>query len=145
MEFNVNLQLAGLLECADHPSFIWMMVVTVGIDAYTALPFAYLRYRKRPMRFATLKLVNIGLNIGLNLFFILLCPWLQSHAPGWIDWFYNPSFGIGYIFLANLISSAVILLLLYPEVACVRYSFNRRLLHEMLGYSYPIPWASPAS
>lgn len=131
-------RLARLLECADHPSFIWMMVVTVGIDAYTALPFAYLRYRKRPMRFATLKLVNIGLNIGLNLFFILLCPWLQSHAPGWIDWFYNPSFGIGYIFLANLISSAVILLLLYPEVACVRYSFNRRLLHEMLVYSYPI-------
>lgn len=134
----LSADMARWLDCASHPSFIWMMVVTVGIDAYTSLPFAYLRYRKRPMRFATLKLLNIGLNIGLNIFFILLCPWIWRTAPGWIDWFYDPAFGIGYIFLANLISSAVVLLLLYPELTGVRYRFNSRLWREMLLYSYPI-------
>lgn len=131
-------EVARWLDCGAHPSFIWMMVITVGVDAYTSLPFAYLRYKKRPMRFATLKLVNIGLNIGLNLFFILLCPWLQRVAPAAIDWFYDPSFGIGYIFLANLISSLVVLMLLLPEISGASYRFNGRLWKEMIIYSYPI-------
>ena len=47
---------AGLIDCAGHPSYVWMMGIAVSIDAFTSLPFAYLRYKRRPMRFATLKL-----------------------------------------------------------------------------------------
>ncbi|MDE6136179.1 MAG: lipopolysaccharide biosynthesis protein, partial [Muribaculaceae bacterium] len=65
------------LQCADHPSFAAMMIVCVALDAFLGLPFCYLRYRGRAVRFAMLRLVNIGVNIGLNLFFILLCPWLM--------------------------------------------------------------------
>ncbi len=115
-----------------------MMVVAVGADAFTSIPFAYLRYRHRPMRFASLKLVNIGLNIGLNLFFILLCPWLWRVAPESIGWFYDPGFGIGYIFLANMISSLAVLALLLPELTAERYSFNGELLRRMLSYSFPL-------
>lgn len=131
-------QLAGLLDCGAHPAYIWMMVVAVGADAFTSIPFAYLRYRHRPMRFASLKLVNIGLNIGLNLFFILLCPWLWRVAPESIGWFYDPGFGIGYIFLANMISSLAVLALLLPELTAERYSFNGELLRRMLSYSFPL-------
>ena len=102
------------LECGKNPSFVWMMAIAVGIDAYTSIPFSYLRYQKRPLRFAAIRLINIGVNIALNLFFILLCPWLWRVAPGTIAWFYDPAFGIGYIFASNLISSAVTLLLLLP-------------------------------
>lgn len=131
-------EIARWLEIAPHPSFIWMMVIAVGVDAYTSIPFAYLRYRKRPVRFATLKLINIGVNIALNLFFILLCPLIWHNTPEWIAWFYNPSFGVGYIFLANLISSLTILLLLTPEILAERYDFNGHLLREMLRYSFPL-------
>jgi O-antigen/teichoic acid export membrane protein len=131
-------ELAAMMDCGAHPSFIWMMVITVGVDAFTALPFAYLRYQKRPIRFATLKLISIALNIGLNIFFVLLCPWIWKTAPQYISWFYNPDFGIGYIFLANLISSMAVLLMLYPELTRVNYRFNGKLLCEMLLYSYPI-------
>jgi len=130
-------QISRALDCAEHPSFIWMMAITIGLDAYTAIPFSYLRYRKRPMRFATLKFVNIGVNIGFNLFFLVLCPLIWRNAPDAISWFYDPTFGIGYIFLSNLIASVTMLLLLTPELN-VSYSFNSRLLREMLRYSFPL-------
>ncbi len=131
-------EIARALDCGAHPSFIWMMAVAVGIDAFTSIPFAYLRYRKRPVRFAALKLVNIGLNIGLNLFFILLCPWLAANSPAAVGWFYDPSFGVGYIFLANLVSSIAVVLLLLPELRAEPYSFSARLWREMLRYSFPL-------
>ncbi len=131
-------ELARWMECGAHPSFVWMMAIAVGVDAYTSIPFAYLRYKKRPLRFAALRLIGIGLNIGLNLFFILLCPWLWKVAPAWIGWFYNPTFGIGYIFLANLISSLTTLLLLYPEIVVAKLTFCYKLWKEMIVYSYPL-------
>jgi O-antigen/teichoic acid export membrane protein len=130
--------IAQWLGCADHPSFIWMMVIALALDAYTAIPFAYLRYRKRPIRFATIKLINIGLNIAFNLFFVIACPAIWKAAPQLISWFYDPTFGVGYIFLANLISSFVTLLLVLPEVTAEHYSFNGKLLREMLSYSFPL-------
>lgn len=130
--------IAAALNCSGHASYIFMMALAVALDAYTSIPFAYLRYKKRPVRFATLKLINIGLNIGLNLFFILLCPWLWEVAPDTIAWFYRPDFGIGYIFLANLISSAAMLVLLLPDIMSVPLAFNGKLLREMLRYSYPL-------
>ena len=90
------------LDCADHPSYIAMMGVAVAADAFMAIPFSYLRYQKRPMRFAMLRCVNIGLNIGLNLLFFFVL--------------YDPSLGVGYIFFANLISSLLMLPLLLPQL-----------------------------
>lgn len=130
-------EIARWMECGDSPSYIWMMAVAVGVDAYTSIPFAYLRYRKRPILFATLKLINIGLNIGLNVFFLVICPIIYRHYPPAISWFYDPTFGIGYIFLANMISSVATLFMLMP-VLTVAYSFNGRLLREMLAYSFPL-------
>lgn len=130
--------IARSMNCESTPSFVWLMAATVAIDAFTAIPFAYLRFKQRAMRFAILKLVNIGLNIGLNLFLILLCPWLWEVAPNTISWFYNPDYGIGYIFVANLISSSAILLLLIPEIVGEKYAFNGRLLKTMLVFSFPL-------
>lgn len=129
---------SSLLHCPGHPEYTWMMASAVAIDAFTALPFAYLRFRRRPMRFAAIRLVNIALNIGLNLFFILICPWLMEVAPGTVDGIYSPDFGIGYIFLANLVASAATLLLLIPELCGFRWRFNSVLWREMLAYSFPL-------
>lgn len=129
---------SGWMNCASHQSYVLIMAACVAIDAFLALPFSYLRFRSRPMRFATLKLINIGLNIALNLFFILLCPWLMKVAPGAVAWFYDPDFGIGYIFLANLIASVVSLLLMLPELRGFAWRFNGRLWREMIVYSAPL-------
>lgn len=126
---------ARWMDCPGHPSFIYIMGITVAIDAFTGLPFAYLRYRRRSLRFAALKLAGIGLNIVFNIFFLLVLPHI-AHLSAF-GWMWNDSFGIGYIFLSNLISSAVTLLLLVPEFS-VKWSFSSRLLKEMLVYSFPL-------
>lgn len=126
------------MECDGHPSYVLMMAACVALDAFLALPFGYLRYARRPFRFAIVRLVNIGLNIGLNLFFILLCPWLMEKAPSTVDWFYRPDFSIGYIFLANGISSVVTLAMLIPEMRGFRWRFCGKLFRNMLAYSLPL-------
>ena len=125
-----------------HPLYVWLLGVTVAIDAFSNLPFAYLRYKKLAFRFAGIKLLNVFLNIGLNLFFLLACPALEKGVPGAIDWFYTPlggdSFGIGWIFVANIISTLVVLLCLLPQLLGRKYEFNGKLLRQMLRYSWPL-------
>lgn len=129
---------AAALNMPEHIDYIVIMALTVAIDAFTAIPFAYLRYKKRPVRFATIRLINLGINIGLNLFFILACPKLLEVAPDSVSWFYNPNYGIGYIFLSNLVSSAVTMLMLFPELTGTKYKFSGELLKRMLRYSFPL-------
>ena len=124
-----------MIGCPGHPSYIWMMGVAVAVDAFTSLPFAYLRYKHKAIRFATLKLIGIGLNIGLNIFFILVLPLLAS--SGYLGWMWSADFGVGYIFLANMISSVVTLFLLLPELK-LKWTYCDTLLREMLVYSFPL-------
>ncbi|WP_080902978.1 lipopolysaccharide biosynthesis protein [Parabacteroides sp. Marseille-P3160] len=126
------------LGYADHPEYIGMLIVIVGMDAFSALPFAYLRYRQRPLRFAFIKLLNIFLNIFLNVFFLVICPWIYSRFPDTISWFYHPGYGVGYVFIANVLTSALNLLLMLPELTGFRYRLNFPLLKKMLSYSFPI-------
>lgn len=136
--FLLRQPLSELLQCGAHTSWAVMMAVTVALDAFTALPFCYLRYRKRPVRFAIIKLLGIALNIGFNLFFLIACPWLMKIAPGAVSWCYVADFGIGYIFLSNLLSSAITLIVLLPELTGFRWNFNSKLWREMISYSAPL-------
>ena len=130
------------LKLPHHPSYVMMMAVTVAIDAFTNIPFAYLRFRRKAWTFAAIKLTNIGVNIGLNLFFLLACPKIMQTAPQLISWFYAPlggaAFGVGWIFLANVISTLVVLACLVPWMRVKRFAVDTGLLGEMLGYSWPL-------
>ncbi len=129
---------AKLMECAGHESYVMMMAVCVALDVFLRFPFINLLNKKRPYRFAIIRLVNIGVNIGLNLFFLLLCPWLMKVAPATVEWFYSPDFGIGYIFLANLLASCVNFLMMIPELHGFPWKFNKTLFREMIRYSAPL-------
>ena len=130
------------LKLPHHSLFVWLIGITVAIDAFSNLPFAYLRYKNRAWRFAGIKLINVALNIGLNLFFLLLCPWIDENCPGLTSWFYQPlggkAFGIGWIFVANIISTYVVLMLLLPQLMGRRYIFLWDLLKKILSYSWPL-------
>jgi O-antigen/teichoic acid export membrane protein len=131
--------LAQWLRYADHPEYLLWFAAILALDAVSALPFAKLRGENRAWRFAGIKLAEIFLNLGLNLFFLVYCrqaPALWPDAPG--AGLYDPAVGVGYIFLANLAASAVKWLLLLPEFREARWSLSPRLLRPLLAYSLPM-------
>jgi O-antigen/teichoic acid export membrane protein len=130
--------ISGVMGYASHPEFIWMMAIIVAIDAFSAIPFAYLRFKKRPIAFASLKLIMIFINIFFNLFFLYLCPKIHQWNPALLSWFYDPSYGVGYVFVANVISSVVGLLTLAPFFVRLKWVCDKVLLKQMLRYSLPL-------
>lgn len=130
--------LANLLGYADHSEYISYISVIVAIDAFCCIPFAFLRYQNKSFKFAILKLLNILVTITLNLFFLLGCPYLMEHAPASVEWFYNPNYGVGYVFVANLIASLFCMLTLLPEITKAKFQFDKALLKQMLNYSLPL-------
>ena len=130
--------IAGFLGYADHPEYIAIMAIVVALDAFQCIPFAYLRYRKRPIKFAGIKMLFVVSNILLNLFFLVLCPWLNAHSPETISWFYDPGYGVGYVFLANLICTSLQMLFFVNELRGFQYVLDKALIKRMFSYSFPI-------
>lgn len=130
--------ISSALQCEQHPEYITLIALIISFDVFSALPFAYLRFKLRPLRFAFLKLLNIGLTICLNLFFLLACPAIYKSHPEWINWFYDPAYGAGYILISNAIASFILLLCLTPEIFRIRWHFRYDLLRQILRYSFPL-------
>ena len=140
--------LARALGYPMHSEYVAMLGVTVAIDAFACIPFAYLRYKKRPLQFAILKLLFVLLNIVLNLFFLVLCPKIQDWAI--ISSWYNPDYGVGYVFVANILATAIQTMFLLPTVlegfrrnresgdGTPMQVFSWHLLGQMLKYSLPL-------
>lgn len=129
---------AAFMGYADHPEYIGIMAAVVALDAFQSIPFAWLRYQKKALKFAGLKLLFIVMNIGLNLLYFLLLPSLYESHPEWVASFYNPGVGVGYVFGINLVCTASITVLLWPELTGFRYRFDYRLWRQILAYSFPI-------
>lgn len=111
----------------DHPEYIVMMLICVAIDAFQCMPFAYLRYQKKALKFASLKFLNIIMLMALNMVIL----------------YFLPHFGIleanvVYIFAINLFCSALLTLFLFKELVAVRYVFDKSLAKRMLSYAWPI-------
>ena len=130
--------ISAFLGYPDHPDYVGMMVLVVALDSFQCIPFAYLRYKKRPIKFAAIKLFNIIGNICLNLFFLLLCPWLDAQGYDWVSSFYNPNYLVGYIFASNLIMSAVQMFFFSSELRGFSYRIDWGLMKKMITYSFPI-------
>lgn len=126
--------ISSALGYASHPSYVWAMAATVALDAFQCIPFAYLRYKKRPLKFAALKLLFIGLNISLNLIYFVVLPALGLNPWG----IYDDGLDVGFVFYINLACTGLITLFFYKELKGFRYGFDGKLLRRMLGYSWPI-------
>ncbi|MCQ2345764.1 MAG: lipopolysaccharide biosynthesis protein [Paludibacteraceae bacterium] len=128
--------IATVLGYPEHSEFIALLSVVVAMDAFACIPFSYLRFKKRPIRFAVLKLLFVGLNIVLNLFFLVLCPRIQDLSI--ISSWYDPGYGVGYVFVANILATGIQTLCLLPAILAEKYEFSWPLLKQMLKYSLPL-------
>lgn len=130
--------IADFLRYPLHPEYVGMFVVIVALDALMSLPFAYLRYRHKPWRFAFYKFLFIGLNIAFNLFFLLLCPRLEAAGVPLPPWLYRPGMGVGYIFVSNLLASSVEALMMLPLFRYGLRGFDAGLLRRLALYCGPL-------
>ena len=128
--------IAAAVGYADHPEYVGVMYVTVAIDAFMAVPFAYLRYQHRPIKFAALKIANILLNISLNLLYLIILPALKLNPFG----IYDEQFtlDVAFVFYINLVCTLFSLLLLWKELSGFRFGFDGRACRRMLSYTWPL-------
>ena len=130
---------AGSLGYALHPEYVGMMAVCVAVDAFQAIPFAWLRYKGRPVKFAALKLLFIVLNITLNILYFVVLPGLYETFPDEVGCIYRPDVGAGYAFGLNLVCTVLVTPFFIPELAAAcKGHFDRQLMKRMLAYSWPI-------
>ncbi|HHU46428.1 MAG TPA: oligosaccharide flippase family protein [Bacteroidales bacterium] len=133
-------QIASVMNYAEHPEYIRWVIIIVSIDAFISISFAKLRLQMRAVKFAVVKFANIGTNILLNLLFLALLPYLYAKeiAPEIVNVIYDPSMGVGYVFIANVVASLVTLLLLIPEIFKVKWCFDFELWKKMMRYALPL-------
>ena len=111
--------ISGALGYTEHPDYLLMMAVVVALDAVQAIPFSYLRYQKRPLRFASLKMLFIILNIGLNLLYFVVLG----------------KTSVFYVFFINLLCTGFITFFFLPDLFRIHWKFDGSLLRNMLSYS----------
>ena len=135
----LSLPFSRVLGYEENPEYIKWIGIIVGVDAFTAIPFARLRWENRATKFALFKIASVVLNIGLNFLFFLLLPSLEANGSAqWLTKFYNPEIGVGYVFISNVASSLFTLVLLTGTIISVKPVFDRRLWINMIAYSFPL-------
>lgn len=134
-----TVPVARFLEIPKNPEWISWIILIVALDTLCVMPFSKLRYQGRPVKFATIKITNILINVGLVVFFLVVCKnAYKSNPDSFFGFLYNPSIGLGYVIIANLIASAITLLLLTKEFLQFRFSLNKSFWKEMMSYSWPL-------
>ncbi|MEO2084053.1 MAG: oligosaccharide flippase family protein, partial [Marinoscillum sp.] len=119
--FISSSEIANWMGYAGHTEYIEWFAIIIALDAISSISFAKLRAQNKAIRFASIRLVNIFVNISLNIYFIVY-----------------QEFGIEYIFIANLISSVITIFLLLPEMLTSVWSFDKILWKKMMIYALPL-------
>jgi len=129
---------SAVLNYSNNHDYIRMFAAIVAIDAFSAIPFARLRQENRPIMFSIIKIANVVITIIAVFFFFLIAPGIYEKSHGWFRELYNPDYGVGYVFLANLVGSASTLIMLLPFIINIKPVFDRHIWVRMVTYSFPL-------
>lgn len=128
--------IAAFLEIPDHPEYVQWVLCIVALDTLAVLPFSKLRFEGRPRKFAFIKILNILSNIGILLFFLVLCK--NAAAGSFLASFYSSEIGLGYVIIANVAASALTLLFLAKEFFAFRFKIDTAFWKQLMDYSWPL-------
>lgn len=119
--------------------YIAYVIWILALDALVIIPFSKLRANQRPLFYTAIKIGNVIVNLGLNLFFLLLLPKIATENPNsFINSIYFENFEIGYIFISNIAASLLTFLVLLPNYFQIKWKFNFSLWKRMMKYGFPI-------
>ena len=122
------------MEYSEHPEYVVWFGFILFFDVLSMIPFALLRHLQKAKLFALIRSLGIFINIGLNILYIVYLPiWIPEGNA-----IFNPDLGIGYVFIANLVASAFMLLLLLPQSVKYWSGVSKTLWKSMINYSWPL-------
>ncbi|MDR1720723.1 MAG: oligosaccharide flippase family protein [Dysgonamonadaceae bacterium] len=127
-----------LFDASIPDSYLRLILILACLDTFNSLPFAFLRYEKRPLRFGFYKVLQVTIYALLCVFFLVLCPKINNRHPEWISWFWKTDFRVGYILIANLIATGIQALCLLLQMKRFRISFDRQLAQQLFSYCFPL-------
>jgi len=130
--------LSSLLNYSGNHDYIKLFAAIVAIDAFTAIPFAWLRKENRPVVFSIIKIANVIITIIAVLFLLLVAPGIYEKSDGWFRKIYDPGYRVGYVFVANLIGSVATLIMLLPFIVRIKPVLDRAVWKRMISYSLPL-------
>lgn len=117
--------IATALDYPTHPEYVRYFALILALDTLAAIPFAYLRALGRPLAFAAIKLSLIAINVIATVVFLILLP----------SFFDNK---IEAVFMANAISSALVLPWILFYLPLKKIQLDTAWLKKLLPYSLPL-------
>ncbi|RIV44580.1 lipopolysaccharide biosynthesis protein [Flagellimonas pelagia] len=122
-----------------NPDYLKFTTYILVLDALVIVPFALLRANEKPMRYAILKTLNVAINLGFNVFFLLMLPEMaEQSGAGFFASIYKPNWEIHYVLISNVIASGITLLMLLPMYFKASYKFDSILWKQMMKYAGPV-------
>jgi O-antigen/teichoic acid export membrane protein len=124
----LNTQSVGrFVGYPNNLDYVVLFTVILAIDVLKSIPYALLRYLNKAKKFAFIKSTGIVLNVVFNIFFVVYYPDIMGVDRNII-----------YVFIANLIASAIEFLLLTTDIFKHFGKPNMELWKKMFAYSWPL-------
>lgn len=108
-----------------HPEYVVLVAVIILIDVATMIPFSRLREQGHALKFVALKALNVFVNVGLAITFMVVG-------------LFESDFGVGWVFVANLAASVITLIAILPTTERTRPEIDKQLLRKIFAYSLPL-------
>lgn len=120
-------------------AYITYGLLILALDALVVIPFVWLRANEKPTRYAIIKIVNVSINLGFNLFFFLVLPlWAKNDSSSFWNTINLEEGKVAYVFISNLIASGITFLILMPLYFKMKLSFDRGIWNKMIKYAFPV-------
>ena len=134
-------------DFTQNPLQLKLFIGIMALDTLAVIPFAYLRASNKPIKYAVIKLINVGVIVSINLIFLKFIPQFLNEGksiPQLLEITFNSTYIVNFIFIANIVGSAISFLLLLPYLLKFKWNFNTVLFKKMISYSWPIAVAGVA-
>lgn len=125
--------IASILTKPEDQHYVQYFAFICFLDILVAIPFAKLRLQNKAMKFSSIKVISVLVNIAVMVFLLEI---LSNLNLNWIS--YDPDQRLAYVFIANIVGSAVTVLLLSKEIFQNTWSIDKVLFKKMFQYTWPL-------
>ncbi len=135
--FTFTSSISKFIEYPSNNEYVQIIAVIIAIDAITAIPFAYLRYKNKAIKFSAIRIISVLITISLNLIFLIAIPYY--YGDNYVNLpVYRSTSLVTFVFIANLIGSFSTLIMLSAEFKSISFKIDKILMQKMLKYGLPI-------